>query len=97
MVAPRERIWIEGWHQQRGDREAVAPDEESGFKASLKMNGKDTNMAAVLPDKTYPAAWQAWRIGVHESAVVAPFELTAACRLSGDVQLSFQTYFIPAG
>jgi len=69
----------------------------SYFKTSLKMNGTDANMAAVLPDKTYPATWQAWRVGTPASAVVAPFELTVACRLSDDVQLSFQAHFIPAG
>jgi len=66
----------------------------SYFKASLTMNGTDTSIAAVLPDKTYPATWQAWRIGVPASAVANPFELTIACRLAADVRLDFQAHYI---
>ena len=31
--AAKARIWIEGWHFQRTDKEAVGADEESGFLA----------------------------------------------------------------
>ena len=65
------------------------------FKARANMNGRDTDLASVLPEKTYPATWQAWRIDAPTAAAGRSFELDVDCSLAKDIQLEFRAYFIP--
>jgi len=65
------------------------------FKASVKADGLDTALVPVLPDKTYPATWQAWRITLPENARESSFKLDVASRLDKDVNLAFRGHFVP--
>jgi hypothetical protein len=67
----------------------------SFFKMAATLNGAAEVAVPVLPDKTYPATWQAWRIDSPAVAMDMPFELAVACRLPADVRLEFRAYFIP--
>lgn len=67
----------------------------SFFKARVTVNGVTGEAMPVLPDKTYPATWQAWRIDSPAAAAGIPFALAIACRLGADVRLDFRACFIP--
>jgi hypothetical protein len=49
----------------------------------------------VLGKATYPAPWQAWRIGTEPSAAPQPFELTIHTTVAADVALPCSAYFVP--
>ncbi|HEY3377024.1 MAG TPA: hypothetical protein VGL77_05960, partial [Armatimonadota bacterium] len=64
------------------------------FKASALLNGITAVGVPVLPDKTYPATWQAWRMATPPNA--APeFSLSVSTCLEQAVALAFHAWFIP--
>ena len=65
------------------------------FRARCALTGSPLALTPVLPDKTYPATWQAWRVGVPDGDAGRPFEFVVSCRLPGEVGLAFTAHFIP--
>ena len=86
--AAKARIWIEGWHVQRGEKAAVAPDAESGFKAGYQRPDypdihehlRDSSrwqpspgLFDLLGDATY-WAWARTRLFLPESIAGEPLQ-----------------------
>ncbi|MFA6567911.1 MAG: hypothetical protein WCS96_06835 [Victivallales bacterium] len=67
------------------------------FKTSATLNGMTAEVTPVLPGRTYPATWQAWRMNSPAAPTGMPVGLAIACRLSADIRLDFSAYFIPTG
>jgi len=67
------------------------------FRARCALTGSPLDLTPVLPDKTYPATWQAWRVEIPDGAAGRRFDIAAFCRLPGDIKLAFTAHFIPMG
>lgn len=67
----------------------------SFFKARASIDELSVDIKPVLPDKTYPATWQAWRIESNASQTERHFNISIYSALSQDILLEFRAYFIP--
>jgi len=81
----------------RAGKAAPTPSIGGFFKAGGTVDGKPAELTPVLAAKTYPATWQAWRVGVPPSTASRPFEIVLATRLPEDVAIEFRGHFIPDG
>jgi len=76
----------------RGGKAVPTGDIGTCFKAQASGT---TPPIPVLPDRTYPATWQAWRLAIAPGSTDQPVDLTVASKLKPDIHLEFQGYFIP--
>lgn len=63
--------------------------------ANAKLNGRAIPCVAVGNRKTYPVSWQAWRIQVPPSSQARDWTLLATVMLPKEVQISWNSHFIP--
>ncbi|MBT3375473.1 MAG: hypothetical protein HN742_11380 [Lentisphaerae bacterium] len=64
------------------------------FEATGTLVGQPADWQPVLGRKTYPSAWQAWRLSLPPGAVEQPFELTIAPRLGSNIVLKWQGHWV---
>ena len=81
----------------RQGRALPVPSVAGHFGAQAWLRGRGVEIQPVLPGRTYPAAWQAWRLPVEPSLRPRPFELCVASVLPEDAELSFGGHFVPQG
>ena len=64
------------------------------YEAAGSLAGQPAAWQPVLGRKTYPSAWQAWRLPLPATATEQSFELTVTPRLGPDTALKWQAYWV---
>ena len=64
------------------------------YEAVGTLAGRPMAWRPVLGRKTYPSAWQAWRLPLPAAATEQPFGLTVTPRLGADTVLKWQAYWV---
>jgi hypothetical protein len=64
------------------------------FEAVGTLAGEPASWQPVLGRKTYPSAWQAWRLPLAAATTGRPFVLTVTPKLSSSIVLKWQAHWV---